>query len=214
MPELGPEIPRVEELIGEKEEAEASEGAQKSHYGRNIAIATIVTTLIGALVAFAQAGAVQNHDRADARAETYGTLAGSASAIATGRADIQEQFETISRPIRFGGIDGSVDHARGDVERLIVMGDFEDRRVGLPGVRRTGKLVEMFVHGNPSREQIAPVREVTINSDRMIERIEGNQALARNGAGTRHRRERHSAKRDEEKNSGQHHQGLIWGLST
>jgi tetratricopeptide (TPR) repeat protein len=91
MPELGPEIPRVEELIGEKEEAEASEGAQKSHYGRNIAIATIVTTLIGALVAFAQAGAVQNHDRADARAETYGTLAGSASAIATGRADIQLQ---------------------------------------------------------------------------------------------------------------------------
>jgi tetratricopeptide (TPR) repeat protein len=84
MPEAGPEIPRVEELIGEIE-------AHHRHdrYGKFIAVAIVVTTLIGALVAFAQGAALRKHDTADARAESYGTLALEASAVARGHDDAQ-----------------------------------------------------------------------------------------------------------------------------
>ena len=58
MAEAGPEIPRVEELVGEH-------GHKPDRYGQLIAIATVLTTLIGACVAFAQAGALRTHDRAD-----------------------------------------------------------------------------------------------------------------------------------------------------
>jgi tetratricopeptide (TPR) repeat protein len=82
MAEAGPEIPRVEELVGEGEH-------EHNKYGRLIAIAIVVTTLIGAMVAFAQAGALRTHDQADARAETYGTLALESSAVNRGQADVE-----------------------------------------------------------------------------------------------------------------------------
>ncbi len=81
MAEAGPEIPRVEELVGEH-------GHKPDRYGQLIAIATVLTTLIGACVAFAQAGALRTHDRADSRAETYGTLALEASAVNLGHAHV------------------------------------------------------------------------------------------------------------------------------
>ena len=82
MAEGGPEIPRVEELVGEGEH-------HHDRYGRMIAIATVVTTLIGALVAFAQAGALRAHDQADAHAERYGTIALESSAVNRGHDDVQ-----------------------------------------------------------------------------------------------------------------------------
>ncbi|MEA2390573.1 MAG: hypothetical protein QOK31_682, partial [Solirubrobacteraceae bacterium] len=44
-------------------------------YGRRIAIATVLTTLAAALIAFLQAGALRTHDEADARAEKLGAIA-------------------------------------------------------------------------------------------------------------------------------------------
>jgi tetratricopeptide (TPR) repeat protein len=82
MPETGPEIPRVEELVGE-------EGHHPHRYGRMIAIATVITTLIGGLVAFAQAGSLRLHDKADARAEQYGALALNAASVNRGKTDVQ-----------------------------------------------------------------------------------------------------------------------------
>ena len=84
MPEAGPEIPRVEELVGEIEEHHGHD-----RYGKFIAVAIVVTTLIGALVAFAQGAALRKHDTTDARAESYGTLALEASAVARGHDDVQ-----------------------------------------------------------------------------------------------------------------------------
>lgn len=81
-PEGGPEIPRVEELVGEGHE-------EKDRYGRIVAIAIVVTTLIGALVAFSQAGALRTHDVADQRAEKYGSLALAAGQISRGQAEVQ-----------------------------------------------------------------------------------------------------------------------------
>ena len=81
MPELGPELPRVEEIVDEEH--------QSNRYGRLIAIATVLTTMVAALVAFAQAGALKTHDLADARAETYGALSLQAGAVNRGRAEVQ-----------------------------------------------------------------------------------------------------------------------------
>src|SRR2546430_219682 len=94
MAEAGPEIPRVEELVGEGEH-------HHDGYGRRIAIAIVVTTLIGAMVAFAQAGALQTHDKADARAEKYGTLALESAAVNRGRADAQvERLNLVTQQVR------------------------------------------------------------------------------------------------------------------
>jgi tetratricopeptide (TPR) repeat protein len=84
MPEGGPELPRVEELVGE--------GEERNSYGRRVAVATVVTTLIGALVAFAQAGALRTHDKADQRAESYG-----AQALAVGRVNRDKAGVQIDR---------------------------------------------------------------------------------------------------------------------
>ena len=82
MPESGPEIPKVDEIVGE-------EVQEHGRYGRMIALAVVLTTLVAALVAFAQASALRIHDQADARAESDGALALSAAAIGRGRADAQ-----------------------------------------------------------------------------------------------------------------------------
>jgi hypothetical protein len=94
MPETGPEIPRVEELVGE-------EGHKPHRYGRGVAIATVITTLIGALTAFAQAGSLRLHDKADARAEQYGALALNAASVARGKADVQiNRLNLLSQQVR------------------------------------------------------------------------------------------------------------------
>ncbi len=94
MPEAGPEIPRVEEIVGEEVE-------ERGNYGRLIAVAVVVTTLIGALVAFAQASALRTHDQADARAERYGALALSAAAVNRGQAETQiDRFNLLTQQVR------------------------------------------------------------------------------------------------------------------
>lgn len=94
MPEAGPEIPRVEEITGEEIE-------HHGFYGRVIAVAVVGTTLIGALVAFAQAAALFAHDKADYRAERYGALALSAGAIDRGKAQVQiDRFNLLSQQIQ------------------------------------------------------------------------------------------------------------------
>ena len=93
MPELGPELPRVEELVDEEH--------QRNRYGRLIAIATVLTTMIAALVAYSQAGALKTHDLADARAETYGALSLDAGAINRGRADDQiDRLNLLTQQVR------------------------------------------------------------------------------------------------------------------
>src|SRR5690348_15368750 len=94
MPEAGPEIPRVEEITGEEVEGHGN-------YGRLIAVAVVVTTLIGALVAFAQASALRTHDQADARAEKYGALALNSAAINRGQAETQvDRFNLLTQQVR------------------------------------------------------------------------------------------------------------------
>jgi hypothetical protein len=94
VPEAGPEIPRVEEITGE-------EVAEHGNYGRLIAVAVVVTTLIGALVAFAQASALRTHDQADARAEKYGALALDAAAVSRGQAETQvDRFNLLTQQVR------------------------------------------------------------------------------------------------------------------
>jgi tetratricopeptide (TPR) repeat protein len=94
VPEVGPEIPRVEELVGEGEH-------EPDRYGRAIAIATVLTTLIAALVAFAQAGALRTHDVQDANAESYGALALESSAGNRGQAEVQiNRFNLLAEQVR------------------------------------------------------------------------------------------------------------------
>lgn len=93
-PEVGPEIPRVEELVGEGEE-------KRDRYGRMVAVATVLTTLIAALVAFAQAGALRTHDLADAQAEKYGSLALAAGQVNRGKAEIQiDRLKLLTQQVR------------------------------------------------------------------------------------------------------------------
>ena len=82
MPEAGPEIPKVDEIVGEEVE-------ERGRYGRLIAVAVVLTTLVGALVAFAQASALRLHDEADARAEGDGALALNVAAVNRGKAESQ-----------------------------------------------------------------------------------------------------------------------------
>ena len=94
MPDAGPEIPRVEELVGEEEH-------HHDRYGRLVAIATVVTTLIAALVAFAQASSLKLHDRTDSRAEEYGALALQAAAVNRGKAEAQiDRFSLLTQQVR------------------------------------------------------------------------------------------------------------------
>jgi hypothetical protein len=94
MPETGPEIPRVQEIVGEEVE-------ERGRYGRLIAVAVVVTTLIGALVAFAQASALRTHDQADARAERYGALALNTAAVNRGQAETQvDRFNLLTQQVR------------------------------------------------------------------------------------------------------------------
>ncbi len=96
MPEAGPEIPKVDEIVGE-------EVQEHGRYGRLIAVAVVVTTLIGALVAFAQASALRLHDQADARAESNGALALNAAAVDRGKAQTQiNRFDLLIQQIRQG----------------------------------------------------------------------------------------------------------------
>ncbi len=95
MAELGPEIPRVEELVGEDEHS------HHDGYGRLVAIATVVATLIATVVAFAQASALRTHDRVDARAERYGALALEAASADRGRAQVQiDRLDLLSAQVR------------------------------------------------------------------------------------------------------------------
>ena len=97
MPEIGPEIPRVEEIAGEEEQHHQ----RHDRFARFIPIATVLTTLIAALVAFAQASALSLHDRADARAEEYGALALNAAAVNRGKAEVQiDRFNLLTRELR------------------------------------------------------------------------------------------------------------------
>jgi hypothetical protein len=94
MPEAGPEIPKVDELVGEEIE-------EHGRFGRLIAIAVVVTTLVAALVAFAQASALRTHDEADARAERYGALALNAAAVNRGKAETQiDRFNLLTQQVR------------------------------------------------------------------------------------------------------------------
>src|SRR5436305_1127996 len=94
MPEAGPEIPKVDELVGEEVE-------EHGRYGRLIAVAVVLTTLIGALVAFAQASALRTHDQADARAERDGALALNAGAVDRGKAETQiDRFNLLTQQVR------------------------------------------------------------------------------------------------------------------
>jgi tetratricopeptide (TPR) repeat protein len=98
MPEIGPEIPRVEELVGEMV---GEEEHKADRYGRRIAVAIVLTTLIGALVAFAQAGALRTHDESDARAENLGALALESSAVDRGQAEVQiNRFNLLTEQVR------------------------------------------------------------------------------------------------------------------
>ncbi len=93
MAEAGPELPHVEELVGEEE--------HRDRYGRLVAIAVVCTTLVAALVAFAQAGALRTHDLADARAEKYGALALEAAAVNRGKAEVQiDRLNTLTQQVR------------------------------------------------------------------------------------------------------------------
>jgi hypothetical protein len=94
MPETGPEIPKVDEIVGE-------EVQEHGRYGRLIAVAVVLTTLVAALVAFAQASALRTHDQADARAESDGALALSTAAIGRGKADAQiARFNLLTQQFR------------------------------------------------------------------------------------------------------------------
>src|SRR5579864_837298 len=94
MPEAGPEIPSVHEIVGEEVE-------EHGRFGRLIAIAVVLTTLVAALVAFAQASALRAHDQADARAERYGALALDAAAVGRGKAETQiDRFNLLTQQIR------------------------------------------------------------------------------------------------------------------
>ena len=94
MPEAGPEIPKVDELVGEEIE-------EHGRFGRLIAIAVVLTTLVAALVAFAQASALRTHDQADARAERYGALALNAGAVGRGKAETQiDRFNLLTQQVR------------------------------------------------------------------------------------------------------------------
>jgi hypothetical protein len=94
MPEVGPEIPRVEELVGEGEH-------EPDRYGRRVAIATVLTTLIAALVAFSQANALRTHDVQDAKAESYGAQALESSAVNRGQAQVQiNRFNLLTEQVR------------------------------------------------------------------------------------------------------------------
>ena len=94
MPETGPEIPPVDEIVGEHV-------SEHGRYGRLIAVAVVVTTLIAALVAFAQASALRTHDRADDRAETDGALALSSAAVDRGKAETQiDRFNLLLDEVR------------------------------------------------------------------------------------------------------------------
>ena len=94
MPEAGPEIPKVDELVGEE-----VEGAGR--FGRLIAIAVVLTTLIGAPVAYAQASALRTHDAAAYRAERWGALALNAAAVNRGNAEAQvDRFNLLTQQVR------------------------------------------------------------------------------------------------------------------
>jgi tetratricopeptide (TPR) repeat protein len=94
MPEAGPEIPKVDEIVGEEVE-------ERGRYGRFIAVAVVLTTLVGALVAFAQASALRTHDQADARAEANGALALNTAAVDRGKAETQiDRFNLLTQQIR------------------------------------------------------------------------------------------------------------------
>ncbi len=94
MPEAGPEIPKVDELVGEEIE-------EHGRFGRLIAIAVVLTTLVAALVAFAQASALRSHDQSDARAERYGALALEVAAVARGKAESQiDRFNLLTQQVR------------------------------------------------------------------------------------------------------------------
>lgn len=94
MPEAGPEIPKVDELVGE-------EIQEHGNFGRLIAIAVVLTTLVAALVAFAQASSLRLHDQSDARAERYGALALDAAAVGRGQAQAQvDRFNLLTQQVR------------------------------------------------------------------------------------------------------------------
>jgi tetratricopeptide (TPR) repeat protein len=94
MPETGPEIPRVHEIVGEEVE-------HAGRYGKAIAVAVVVTTLIGALVAWGQVSALRAHDRADAQAERYGSLSLTAAAVGRGQAQTQvDRFNLLTQEVR------------------------------------------------------------------------------------------------------------------
>ncbi len=82
MPESGPEIPKVDEIVGDEVE-------ERGRYGRIIAVAVVLATLVAALVAFGQASALRIHDQADARAETDGALALDTADVSRGKAETQ-----------------------------------------------------------------------------------------------------------------------------
>ncbi|HEV3127837.1 MAG TPA: hypothetical protein VGY32_02580 [Solirubrobacteraceae bacterium] len=94
MPETGPEIPQVHEIVGEEVE-------HAGRYGKAIAVAVVVTTLIGALVAWGQVSALRSHDRADAQAERYAALSLTAAAIGRGQAQTQvDRFNLLTQEVR------------------------------------------------------------------------------------------------------------------
>jgi hypothetical protein len=95
MPEA--EIPRVGELVGEEIE-------EHGRFGRMIAMAVVLTTLVAALVAFAQASALRTHDQADARAERYGALALDSAAVGRANAETQVgRFNLLTQQVRQAG---------------------------------------------------------------------------------------------------------------
>jgi tetratricopeptide (TPR) repeat protein len=92
MPEA-PEIPNVHEIAEDVEHG--------GRYGKTIAVAVVLTTLIAALVAWAQADALRIHDRADAQAERYAALSLSAAAIGRGQAQAQiDRFNLLTQEVR------------------------------------------------------------------------------------------------------------------
>lgn len=94
MPEAGPEIPKVDEIVGEEVE-------ERGRYGRLIAVAVVLTTLVAALVAFAQASALRIHDQADARAESDGALALNAADVNRGKAETQiDRFNLLTQEVQ------------------------------------------------------------------------------------------------------------------
>ena len=71
-------------------------------FGRLIAIAVVLTTLIGALVAYAQASALRTHERGRLlRAERWGALALNAAAVNRGNAEAQvDRFNLLTQQVR------------------------------------------------------------------------------------------------------------------